>query len=117
METIGERIKKVRQESSLTTYSFAERIGVKPPSVSRWETGINNPSLRTLKIICSEFGINEDWLLNGSGEMHTTVQELSSYSEQDQDFITQYLSLPSDQKDWLRNLMDRLVVANKAERE
>ena len=114
---IGERIKSIRNESGLSLEKFGTQIGISKSSLSYLERGINNPSPRTIKVICSEFGINEDCLVNGKGEMYLSVQDVSSYSEQDREYIEMYLSLPKDQKDWLRSLMDRLVIANKAERE
>ena len=33
------------------------------------ESGRNAPSEQTIKLICFEFGINENWLRTGEGEM------------------------------------------------
>lgn len=116
MKTIGDRIKQVRNEASLTLASFAQKIGVKSPSVSRWETGINNPSPRTIKIICSEFGINSDWLTNGEGEMRSITKETAVSNDLDQKFFEMYLSLPPEQKECMQGFM-RLITSNKMQQE
>ena len=37
--------------------------------VNNIEKGVNNPSERTIKLICKEFNVNQDWLANGNGSM------------------------------------------------
>ena len=66
---MNERIKKLRKTLGLTLEKFGERLGVKRNSVSQWENGINNVSDQVRKSICREFGVNEAWLLSGSGPM------------------------------------------------
>lgn len=66
--TLGERIKQVRKDSGLSMQAFGERLGISSPSVSKIESGINNPSEQTIRAICSEFNISRDWLVDGIGE-------------------------------------------------
>lgn len=75
METIGERIKRIRKEADLSMATFGKRIGVNSSSVAKWETGENSQSERTLKLICSEFHINYLWLTKGEGEMYSNLGE------------------------------------------
>lgn len=63
-----DRIKKIRTENNLSMEKFGERIGITRSSVCKLESGENNPSERTVILICQEFGINKDWLLTGEGE-------------------------------------------------
>jgi len=67
--TRGERIKEVRKINKLTLEKFGERIGMKKSSVSQLENGINAVTEQTLKSICREFNVNEEWLRTGNGEM------------------------------------------------
>ena len=67
--TIGERIKKIRKEAGLTLDKFGERIGVKKASLSQIENGRNGASDQTIMMIAREFGVSEDWLRTGEGEM------------------------------------------------
>lgn len=61
------RIKQVRDSEKLSQRAFGERIGISGPSVARLESGENNPSDQTIKLICSEFGINPDWMAGVEG--------------------------------------------------
>lgn len=65
---MNERIKKVRKSLDLTQREFAERIGMKQNSIALIESG-RNTSDQTIFAICREFGVNEEWLRYGTGEM------------------------------------------------
>ena len=67
--TIGERIKEVRKSNNLTQADFGKQVKISGASVSMIEKGINNPSDRTISLICREFGIREEWLRDGTGPM------------------------------------------------
>ena len=62
---INERIKKIRQELSLSQGEFAEKINLARNSISRIENGSRNPSERTIADICSTFKVNYTWLKDG----------------------------------------------------
>lgn len=64
-----ERIKEVRKSNGLTQAEFGEKIGVKGNTVTGYETGIRSPSDAIIVSICREFGVNEEWLRTGKGEM------------------------------------------------
>lgn len=65
---IGTRIKQIRKGSNLTQTEFGSRIGISLSGVSSLEIGKNTPSEQTIRAICSEFGINREWLVDGVGE-------------------------------------------------
>ncbi|MBR2754235.1 MAG: helix-turn-helix transcriptional regulator [Lachnospiraceae bacterium] len=67
--TLGNRIKRLRKDFlNMTMDEFGERIGITKSSISTMESGKSNPSDQTIRFICREFGVNEDWLLSGTGE-------------------------------------------------
>lgn len=66
-ETIGDRIKKMRKEMGLTQKAFAEKLGMKQNTIAQIETGKSAGS-QTVKLICQEFHINEEWLRTGEGD-------------------------------------------------
>lgn len=67
---MNERIKQVRIASHLTQDKFASTIGITKSSVSLLESGKNNPSDQTIKLICSEFGVRREWLERGEEPMY-----------------------------------------------
>lgn len=69
--TQGERIKYIRTNiggKKMTLEQFGKRIGLKTNSLSQIENGKNNVTEQTLKLICSEFNVNEEWLRYEKGE-------------------------------------------------
>ena len=75
METY-ERVRILRKEYlKLTQQAFGEKLGVGRSVIKNIELNtLARPEqkLSLLKLICKEFNVNEDWLLNGSGEMFTS---------------------------------------------
>lgn len=63
------RIKEVRLLNHLTQESFAQKICIGKSALSRIESGVNNPSDQTIKLICSEFGVRREWLEHGEEPM------------------------------------------------
>lgn len=65
METIGKRIRSVRQRENLTQEEFAKKICVCRPHVTNIEKGKDNPSKAVIRLISILFDVSEDWLVNG----------------------------------------------------
>ena len=65
---MNERIKQIRKEAGLTLEKFGKRIGITAASCSTIESGKSNPSTQTIRSICREFGVNENWLRTGEGD-------------------------------------------------
>lgn len=72
-----ERIKAVRKYLKLTQAEFGARIKVKGNTVTGYETGIRSPSDAVINSICREFGVNEQWLRTGEGEMLVSPDKFS----------------------------------------
>lgn len=75
------RIKELRKRLGLTLDKFGERIGIKKSSLSTIESGKTNASEQTILSIVREFGVSEEWLRNGTGEMFpekSEAEELAS---------------------------------------
>lgn len=73
---MNERIKEIRKTFGLSLEAFGERIGISKTSVSRLEKNERNPSKQTIKLICKEFKINQNWLKSGIGEMFSNDQDI-----------------------------------------
>ena len=64
---IGQLIRALRQELSLTQEQFAHQLGVTFPTVNRWERGHANPSPMALKLIegkLTEIGVKGESLVD-----------------------------------------------------
>jgi transcriptional regulator with XRE-family HTH domain len=66
---IHERLKKIRLTLGLAQGDMADRIGVKRSAYSHYETGIRLLPESVAATVCRIFFINEEWLLEGKGDM------------------------------------------------
>lgn len=73
MAKLNDRIKKLRKELDLTQREFGERIGIKGNTIAQYELGRNEPIDAVISLICREFGVNENWLRDGTGEMFVHI--------------------------------------------
>lgn len=108
---MNKRIAQVRKYSGLNQLQFAERIGLTKNFVSLLETGNRTPSDRTISDICREFGINEEWLRTGNGNMEKPMsrdQEIAAFMGD---------VMASETDDFRRRLMAVLAKLDVAEWE
>lgn len=61
----GKLLRKLRQERGMTQKALAEKIGVVPKTISKWETGRGFPDVSTLSILADLLGVSERSLLFG----------------------------------------------------
>lgn len=65
IEKIGQFIKELRKEKSLTQKEVAERLNVSEKTISKWETGKGFPDICFMLPLCKLFGISTNELLSG----------------------------------------------------
>lgn len=69
------RIKEIRRVYNLNQTQFAEKIGLKQPTIAGYENGKDVP-MSTIVTICQIFpDINKVWLCTGEGEMKRKQSE------------------------------------------
>jgi len=114
------RIKSVRKELGLSQENFGNRIGVSRDVIVNIELGRAALKPRLLKHICEVFGVNEDWLQTGNGEMFLPVSDemqlrqiMTEIAISDDDLIKKiiqsYWKLDDKEKALLRKMVDSLL--------
>jgi transcriptional regulator with XRE-family HTH domain len=63
------RIRELRKSLNLRQAEFAKKIGLSDSAMSRIETGENALTEQNIFLICSSYGVNEEWLRHGKGLM------------------------------------------------
>lgn len=113
------RIKFLRKNSGLTQEKFAERIGLKQNSIALIESGKRNISDQTILSICREFGVREEWLRTGEGEMYipapTTgldllVQE-KALRREERILIEKFVNLKPETRQQILNYIQEVAAA------
>lgn len=123
--TQGERVLEIRKVLGLTMDKFGEKLGVQKSAISKIEKDKVNLSDQMVKLICREYNVNYDWLMDEDGEMfsdlpQTVLDELcSQYELDDLDrFIVElYVGLPKDVRDGIKARAKDLIQKRNASEE
>lgn len=109
----------IRKESGLTQELFAKRIGLTKNFVSLIENGRRDPSDRTINDVCREFGVNEEWLRTGKGNMYLELSKDEYIAEfigrilkdKEDSFKKRYIAMLSklDQDGW--EALEKVAIA------
>ena len=73
MNTLSEKIAELRKAAPMTQEEFAERLGVSPQAVSRWENSITMPDILLLPLIAEVFNVTIDDLFSESKVSSKTI--------------------------------------------
>lgn len=121
---IYERVRILRKEYlKLSQTEFAEKLGVTRTVIKNIELNVlakPEQKLSLIKLMCKEFNVSEDWLLNGEGEMFVTSDEfdLNKYMDQigstplEKELIRTYFDLDENiRKEIMEHFKCRLISA------
>lgn len=115
------RIKKLRKSIlGISQQEFADSLFMKRNSIAQLETGLRNPSERTLKTIAEIHNVNLEWLQDGTGPIFrelTKEEEISNFLEEvatsDNDFRNRFMrtltQLDDDDWDMLEKLIGKIM--------
>jgi transcriptional regulator with XRE-family HTH domain len=82
VETVGERIKKLRKKKGLTQAQLAARVNVSPQVISNWERGYSGLDHDDVARLADALDESADFILSGkresSLEKKDTTDELTS---------------------------------------
>lgn len=116
-----DRLKELRKALHLTQQKLADKLGVKQNTIAQYEMGRNEPSDAVIVSICREFGVSEDWLRNGNGDMFipmTRDEEIASFiggvqSDVDDTFKKRFISalakLSTEEWKAIEHLMENMI--------
>lgn len=64
-----QRLKEIRKTLGLNQTDFARHLGITQTAYSMIENGNRPLAEKYIKVICSEFHVNEAWVKTGQGDM------------------------------------------------
>lgn len=65
---LGQKIRQLRYKAGLTQEQLAEKLGIGPQSVSKWENAASMPDISLLPLLAETFGVSIDDLFDLSSE-------------------------------------------------
>ena len=106
----GKRVFELRKKINLTLEKFGEPLGVTKTAISRIEKEERTITDQMAKAICREYGVNENWLRTGDGDMfvpQTRSEKIAEFAgslmkEEDSSFKKRLIEALAqlDEKDW-----------------
>ena len=94
--TLGKRIADLRREKGLKQDELAEKLGVSPQAVSKWENDQTCPDISLLPSLAKILGVSVDELLSGKKDDEPEVK-----------------ILPESERKEIKNMTLRIVVTDK----
>ncbi len=93
--TLGKRIATLRREKELKQDELAEKLGISPQAVSKWENDQTCPDISLLPLLSKILGVSVDELLTGKKEESPVVR-----------------LLPENERKDIRDMMLRILVSS-----
>ncbi|MBO5528689.1 MAG: helix-turn-helix domain-containing protein [Bacilli bacterium] len=89
---LGKKIRQLRYKVGLTQEQLANKLGIGPQSISKWENGLSMPDITTLPLLAETFGISIDDLFDLSNEqrLNRIENSLDSNEELPPDLFREY---------------------------
>lgn len=114
---MNNRIRLIREELKLSRAAFGQRIGVSGDVINNLERGRVKPKESIIKLICAEFNVNEEWILNGTEPMYvatpsSTMEQLKKEFNLDEfgyNLVYEYLKLDQNQRDAVRKFLYNVI--------
>lgn len=118
---MNERIRELRKSLGLTLEKFGTPLGVGKTAISKIENGDRGVTDQMIKSICREYNVNEEWLVNGKGEMFSEIDRedqimrwAASVLKEDSDsfrkrFVAMLSSLREEDWIWLEEKARMLI--------
>lgn len=119
METMGDRIKALREDKGWSQADLARRVGVERAAVSYWESGQTKELKgKNLDAVCRELECRSAWLITGKGprqEPREVTEDTALYLTEKQRLLLDYIKRMSEaeQEHYLREFSEK----EQAERE
>ena len=110
METLGKRIRELRQKKGWPQQQLAEKVGVRQKQISSYERDINVPAGELLIALAEEFDVSLDYLAKRSNG--NTAQIAIA----DMDLLHKVQSidqLPEEDRSLVKGIMDLVLLKHR----
>jgi transcriptional regulator with XRE-family HTH domain len=111
--SVNRRIKELREKLGLNQRDFSTLLSLSGGYIAGIEVNLRKVNDRVIKLIIAEFGVNEDWLRFGNGEMFTKNKRNAKAVR----ILSLWNDLPPHYQDVVLGTIELLRKANKAGRK
>jgi transcriptional regulator with XRE-family HTH domain len=110
--SINQRIKELREKLVLNQREFSKLLSLSGGYIAGIEVNLRKVNDRLIKLIISQFGVNEDWLRLGKGEIFTK----KNTNEKTVRILSLFNDLPPHFQDVVLGTIELLRKANEKEK-
>jgi transcriptional regulator with XRE-family HTH domain len=111
--SINQRIKELREKLGLNQRDFSTLLSLSSGYISGIEVNLRKVNDRIIKLIISEFGVNEDWLRFGDGDIFAEKKNDGKAAR----IISLFNDLPLHYQDVVMGTIELLRKANDIEKK
>ena len=101
-KTLGMRIADLRRAKGMKQDELAEKLGVSPQAVSKWENDVSCPDIMLLPKLAKELDVTVDELLTGKDESAPAVQLVPEEKRKSFDELMLRIKVDSSDNDRVR---------------
>lgn len=123
--SISERIKELRRDYlHMNQADFAAPLGLRQSTVGNYESGSRSISDASILAICREYGVSEQWLRDGVGEVFVSgsvapsiISDLTQeydLDDFDQALVSEYLKLDKQTRAAIKSYIRKVIDAENA---
>ena len=121
LNTINERLKHLRKNVlRLTQSELGNTLGLGKAAVSKMESNTSTITEQNIKLICKEFNVNYDWLVDAKGEIfidtdRTTIELLADdykLRPVEVSLIEEFVKLDEEERNVLLNYLQNVFLKN-----
>ena len=110
---VNQRIKELREKLGFSQREFSKLLSLSGGYFAAVEINLRKVNDRLIKLIVSQFGVNEEWLRFGNGEM--LIQK--EINEKTARILSLFNDLPPHFQDVVLGTIELLRKANEKERK
>lgn len=76
--TLGDRLAGAREAAGISRTALAQKLGVKPGTLRKWEDDLSEPRANRLQMLSGLLGVSLSWLMTGRGDGPDGPEEVST---------------------------------------
>lgn len=109
METVGDRLKQLRESKQMTQAETAKAVEAATRGViANWEADKTTPRPQFLQAYANYFDVSKDWIINGNEDDAPTIRNKLKEMENAMDFILDYLTTLDRRQDLILQEINEL---------
>lgn len=119
MSAIHDRLREIRQRLKLSLTKFGAPIGYRKSTISQIERGLppyDSVPDRYILAVAKNYGISEQWIRTGEGEIDATVPPADASAMRVQLVVSMYRELSPANQAMIIEIAKALVEEEKAQR-